>query len=96
MSYKLSPLAQRQIGEILPYSMERFGAKRTQKYLNELFDKIEYLAQRPQAGRPVTYHGKDYLRYPQESHIIYYRRIGEDILIAAVLGQAQDPKRHLR
>ncbi len=92
--YRLTADAEADFAAIYEYSLQTFGQPRADKYAVSLIDAFEFLITTPKAGRefqprPGT------RRLVQESHILYYRVEGSNILLLRILSQHQDPLRHL-
>lgn len=93
--YRLSPRAGRDIDRIYEYSITQFGFAIAFDYLTRLYQALELLAIHPEMGRDYGHLRRGMRRFEHESHSIFYRKSGDDILILRVLGQAQLASRHL-
>lgn len=81
---------------IADYSFDQFGREQTHRYRDGLLQMFELLANYPDMGRDYSHLRRGLRRFEHESHSIFYRKSGGDILILRVLGQAQLAARHLR
>ena len=73
MKYQLTDEATRDVEEILAYSVNSFGVAQTQHYFVALKECIELLADNPNMGRSAEDILPEYLCFPHESHIIFYK-----------------------
>lgn len=95
-SYKLTKKVENELENIYEYSIINFGLFTAKKYLQDLCDCFELLAENPSFGNDYSYLKSGVMRYECRSHSIYYRTIEEEtILILRVLGKRQDPGRHI-
>lgn len=94
--YILSKGAQKDIVGIADYTIENFGIKQARKYRDGLISCFEDLSKSPERGR-LYLHKDDTLlmRYRHKSHIVFYKRTNQGILIIRVLGERMDFIRHL-
>ncbi len=93
--YVLSPQAQQSLKDIRAYSLETFGNQQTRRYLQQLKDRMNRLADQPNLGKQRGDIKAGYRSYPERSHTIYYRIRDTHIDIIDVLHQRMDPHRHL-
>ena len=96
-SYTKSKLADKDILHITKRSLEDFGEKQTDKYMNGLEETLIMLAGTPDRGRVFT-HGItkiSYFFYRYTSHIVYYRQRKNDIFITRILHKKMLPEKHL-
>ncbi len=92
----LSPRSKRDLDGIWDFSNERWGAKRANRYIDDIRIKMEKVAEKPELGRKCDDICPGYFGIPSGSHMIFYRRAGSGIRILRVLHQRMDSKRHLR
>ena len=81
MIHDLSRKALRQIEEIIRYTDENFGERRTQEYVGGLYHSFDLLAENPRMGRRSDQRRR---RYVYRSHHVYYRLLGGRILIVDI------------
>ena len=96
MKYQLTGKAARDIKGILEHSVNNFGAAQTEHYFEALKECIELLADNPNIGHSAEDILPDYLRFPHESHVIFYKRLSSSILVVRILHERMDPKRHMK
>jgi len=70
VKYQLTEEADRDVEEILAYSVKSFGVVQTQHYFVALKECIELLADNPNMGHSAEDILPEYLCFPYESHII--------------------------
>ncbi|RKZ58454.1 MAG: type II toxin-antitoxin system RelE/ParE family toxin [Gammaproteobacteria bacterium] len=96
MKYQLTEDADRDVKEILAYSVKSFGVAQTENYFEALKKCIELLADNPNMGNSAEDILPEYLRFPHESHIIFYKNLSSSILVVRILHERMDPKLHLK
>ncbi len=95
MKYQLTEEAATDVEEILRYSENRFGITQTEHYFEALKRCIELLADNPNIGHSAEDILPEYLRFPYESHIIFYKKLSTSILVVRILHERMDPILHL-
>lgn len=97
MSYKISIQASEDIENIWLYTFQNWSLGQADRYVNLIFDEIEYLADNPDAGRDFNHIRKNYRCSKVKSHLIFYRLMSKqtDIEIIRVLHQRMDIGNHL-
>lgn len=73
MQYKLSVKAAEDIERIWLYTFENWSIEQADRYVNLIFDEIEYIAANPQAGKDYNHVRKNYRCTKVKSHLIFYR-----------------------
>ena len=96
MKYQLTEEAVRDVEEILVYSANSFGIAQTEHYFEALKECIELLANNPNIGYSAEDILPEYLRFPYESHVIFYKRLTSSILVVRILHERMDPKLHIK
>lgn len=97
MIYKISKEASNDLEKIWLYTIETWSAEQADRYLNLIFDEIEYLCQKPNSGSDFSHVRKDYLRSRVKSHFIFYK-INEkqsELEIIRILHQLMDIENRL-
>lgn len=94
-AYQLTNQAESEIEGIYEYSILNFGLQVAQNYVSGLHDCFTLLANNQSWGSDYSFIIPGLLRYEYRSHSIYYLPIEDGILIARVLGNKQDPARHI-
>jgi len=97
MSYKISLQASNDIENIWLYTFENWSLEQADRYVNLIFDEIEYLTDNPKSGKNFNHIRKNYRCSKVKSHIIFYRLVDKqkDIEIIRVLHQRMDLENRL-
>lgn len=97
MSYKISVQASEDIENIWLYTVENWSVEQADRYVNLIFDEIEYLAKNPNAGRDCNHIRKNYRCSRVKSHLIFYRPADKQhhIEIIRILHQRMDIENRL-
>lgn len=95
IKYRLLPQAEADYFGIYAYTYEEFGEDQAEKYISGLLDAFTLITEHSRIGRNISHIRAGYFRYEYESHVIYYRQDQAEIFIVRVLGNKQDPLRHL-
>lgn len=97
MNYKISKEASNDLEKIWLYTIETWSAEQADRYLNLIFDEIEYLCQKPNSGSDFSHVRKDYLRSRVKSHFIFYKinKKQSELEIIRTLHQQMDIKNRL-
>jgi toxin ParE1/3/4 len=92
MSYKISVKASEDIENIWLYTFENWSFEQADRYINLIFDEIEYLANNPNSGTDFNHSRKNYRCSKVKSHLIFYKFIDKqnDIDIIRILHQRMD------
>lgn len=73
MSYKISVQASEDSENIWLYTFENWSLEQADRYVNLIFDEIEYLADNPNSGKDFNHIRKTYRCSKVKSHTIFYR-----------------------
>ena len=92
--YSLSIEASNDLDSILDYSFMHFGATGMIKYHKSLEKCLETLDDNPDLGTEVGHIRVDYLCFQYRSHLIFYKKRKEGILIVRLLHSNMDAPRH--
>lgn len=95
MTLIISHQAQIHIRAIKAYSVEHWGKAKAQQYINELRFTMKGLSINPRKGLDSSDARAGTLRFPCNSHMIYYRPQHDGIVVTAVLHKSQLPTKHL-
>lgn len=90
MNYKISIKASEDIENIWLYTYENWSFEQADRYVNLIFDEIEYLSSNPDSGKDFSHIRKNYFNSKIKSHIIFYRMAEEGIEIIRILHQRMD------
>lgn len=98
MDYKISVKAFEDIESIWLYTFENWSIEQADRYLNLIFDEIEYLAENPTSGKDYSHIRKSYRCARVKSHLIFYRiNNDEDTLeVIRILHERMDIENRLR
>jgi toxin ParE1/3/4 len=94
-SYFLSESAQQDIISIRNYTTDIWGQAQTSKYLTQLQQRLEWLANNPALGKLRNEVKEGYLSFPEGRHIIFYRVAACGIEVMGVIHQSEDIDTHL-
>jgi len=72
MNFKLSKEAANDIEKIWLYTYENWSVEQADRYLNLIFDEIEYLCLKPNSGFDFGTIREGYWRSKVKSHFIFY------------------------
>ena len=97
MNYKISAKALADIEEIWLYSAGKWSTEQADRYVNLIFDEIEYLAQHPSGAKDIGHLRENYWCAKVKSHLIFYKRIGKPhaIEVIRVLHERMDIENRL-
>lgn len=92
MDYKISQEAALDLEGIWIYTFENWSVDQADRYLNLLFNEIEYLAENPGSGKDLNEIRKGYFLSPVKSHLILYKSDlkNEKLLIIRILHKRMD------
>lgn len=97
MPYKISVKASQDIESIWLYTYENGSLEQADRYVNLIFDEIEYIAENPTSSKDFNHIRKGYFCSKVKSHLIFYRRTNKpnNIEIIRVLHQRMDIENRL-
>jgi len=89
--FRLSEAADSDLRKIAEETLERWGKDQRDGYLTEMFQAFEWLAETPDIAMQLDGLRKGYRKFPQGSHIIFFRRSAtHSIEIVRVLHKRMD------
>lgn len=88
--YQLSTAADHDLEEIFDYTLEEFGLDQAIKYVSEFDPVFEQLVKNPEMGRNRNEIKPGLRSFPRESHIVFYRILGDHIQIVHVFLCSRD------
>ena len=94
-NYVLSELAQQDIISIRDYTMDTWGQEQVSKYLSQLEQRFEWLAENPKSGKKREHIKEGYRSYPEGRHVIFYRITEGGVEIIGVIHQSEDVEQRL-
>jgi toxin ParE1/3/4 len=92
--YSLSAKVSTDLDSILDYSIINFGANVMIDYHKSLEKCFETLNDNPDLGIKVEHIRSDYLCFQHRSHLIFFKKRNEGILIVRLLHKSMDVPRH--
>jgi toxin ParE1/3/4 len=97
MRYRLSVKAAEDIESIWLYTFENWSLEQADRYINLIFDEIEYIAANPDAGREYSFVRKNYRCSKVKSHLVFYRLAEKEkhVEIIRVLHERMDVENRL-
>lgn len=98
MSYKISIKAAEDIENIWLYTLENWSLEQADRYVNLIFDEIEFLANHPGSGKDFSHIRINYRYSKVKSHIIFFRTTTkqDEIEVIRILHQRMDLEAHLK
>ena len=98
MNYKISIEAEIDLEKIWAYTFENWSVEQADRYINQIFDEIEYISIKPKNGKDFSYVRKSYMRTKVKSHFIFYKvsKKTNIIEIIRVLHQQMDIENRLK
>jgi toxin ParE1/3/4 len=94
-AYQLTSDAQSDLIEIRRYTLANWGIQQSQKYLSEMRQTMQLLAESPTLGKPRPDVVSGAFSFPYVSHLIYYLQHREQIIVFGVLHKRMVPTTHL-
>ena len=73
MNVKISKEAESDLEKIWMYTFENWSIEQAERYLNLIFDEIDYLCLQPNSGFDFGNIRKGYWRSKVKSHFIFYK-----------------------
>lgn len=97
MKHKLSVKASEDIESIWLYIFGNWSLEQADRYINLIFDEIEYLSGNPNSGKDFSHVRKNYRCARVKLHLIFYRLIEKlsEIEVIRVLHQRMDIENRL-
>ncbi|WP_252179454.1 type II toxin-antitoxin system RelE/ParE family toxin [Endozoicomonas sp. 4G] len=91
----LTQKAKADLKEIAKFTMKRWGREKRNLYLKEFDQAFFFLAERPSIGKSCDEIRKGYRKFPQGSHIIFYKQNDKNqINIIRLLHKSMDVDIH--
>lgn len=98
MDYILSKEVTKDLENIWLYTLENWSIEQADRYLNLLFDEIDYLCLNPNSGFDFGNIRKGYFRSKVKSHFIFYKiNLKQNhIEIIRILHEMMDVENHIK
>lgn len=93
--YTLTQTAAKRMHEISLYTVENFGLKQCDIYLDALAEGFMMLSLSPTAGKLFDGLPLNLRHHRIQKHVVYYYEITSGIVIVDILHERMDPKLHL-
>lgn len=95
-SYKVSRKAKNDLLAIGRYTSHKWGKTQRNIYLKQLDDCFAQLAENPKLGVDCDYIKKDYRKFPQGSHLVFYKQNSKRVVeIIRILHKTMDEELNL-
>lgn len=94
VGYQLSAMAERDIADILDYTVDVWGKRHAEMYLHSIEECFARIARIPLSGRSCSSLHPELRRMEHRKHVIFYAPDAHGILIARVLHQSMMPTKH--
>ena len=96
-AFELSAKAKFDLKNIARYTQKRWGRVKRNIYIKQLDDCFHLLADKPSIGIDMSFIKQGYMKFPQSSHLIIYKRTTETkITIVRILHHKMDVKLNLK
>lgn len=90
-SFELTKDAKQDLRKIARFTEKRWGRDQRFLYIKQFDDVFHLLSTNPSLGKYCEYIKKGYRKFPQSSHIIFYREDGKSkIIIIRILHKNMD------
>ena len=68
--YKISVEAKKDLEKIWAYTFDTWSIEQADRYINQIFEEIEYISTKPEQGKDFGYVRKGYLRTKVKLHYL--------------------------
>ncbi len=98
MNYKISIEAGIDLEKIWAYTFETWSLEQADRYINQIFEEIEYISMKPENGKDFSYVRKNYIRTKVKFHFIFYKvsKKTKIVEVIRVLHQQMDIENRLK
>lgn len=83
-TYRLSARTLSELDLIADYTLLNWGSAQADRYMSDIFDRFQWLAQNPMLGRSRDEIRPGVRSFRQGSHMILYEIIGSDIYVLGI------------
>ncbi len=87
--------ADKDLNKIFIYSVENFGIKRAEQYIDDIVTTFQNLAENYEQGRDCSYIKPNLYAWDIVSHVIFYKPTKDGISIYRILHSSMDYKKHI-
>lgn len=95
LKLELSAPAKDDLRDIAQYTFTRYGERQVDIYLTALYDGMQLLTENPEIGRSRDDIPEGYKSLAVEKHVLIFTVQCESVIIARILYQGRDMRRHL-
>lgn len=98
MNFKISVEAENDLEKIWNYTFETWSIEQADRYINLIFEEIEYICKTPTSGKDFSYVRENYMRTKVKSHFIFYKinQKEKQIEVIRILHQRMDVENRLK
>ena len=98
MEFLISKEAEIDLTKIWQYTFETWSIQQADRYINLIFEEIEYICNNPKLGADFSYLRKRYLKTKVKYHFIFYKVNDkqQQIEIIRILHQRMDIEERLK
>jgi toxin ParE1/3/4 len=98
MEFVISKEAEIDLTKIWQYTFEMWSTQQADRYINLIFDEIDYVCKNPKLGVDFSYVRKGYFKTKVKSHFIFYKinEKQQQIKIIRVLHQRMNIEERLK
>lgn len=98
MIFKLSYEAENDLTKIWNYTFKTWSIEQADRYINLIFEEIDYIREKPNSGKCFSYVRDGYFRTKVKSHFIFYRinKRENKIEIIRILHERMDIENRLK
>jgi toxin ParE1/3/4 len=89
-NYRATPRARDDLKDIGRYTQQKWGKLQRNKYLKQLEQRFDWLAENPLLGRRRSDVGEGLYSFLQAEHVVFYRFRPEMVEIIGVVHQEMD------
>ena len=94
--FKLTRKAREDLKSIAIYTQKKWGKNQRVIYIKQFDDAFHMLAKKPDTGKPCDYIKPGYRKFPNSSHLIFYREISDNYIeIVRILHKRMDVEQEL-
>jgi len=93
-SFRFSRRADDDLDNIGIYTVPTWGEDQTDRYIRQLEDCCQLLADNPGLGRPCDHVRPGLHRMEHAKHVLFYRLEPRGVLICRILHQSMTPEKH--
>ena len=93
--FKLTVKAKADLKNIAKFTEKTWNKKQRNSYLKQFDNTFKLISNTPGIGKDCDFIKEGYLKYPQGSHIIFYKKVSADeILVVRILHKQMDVHRY--